>query len=42
MNNYQKPLVDVIEIQTNDVILASGIQMVEGAFGLGDASDEYL
>lgn len=42
MNNYQKPLLDVIEIQTNDVILASGIQMVEDAFGLGDASDEYL
>ena len=42
MNNYKKPLLEIIEIKTNDVILASGVEMVEDAFGFGDVSDEYL
>ena len=42
MNNYQKPLLEIIEINTTDVLLASGIEQVEGAFGFGDASDEYF
>lgn len=42
MKQYQKPVLKSLDIYTQDIVLSSGIEKVDGVFNFGDTSDEYL
>ena len=42
MNSYVKPLLEILEVNTNDVLLASGIVTKDSVLGFNDAADERL
>lgn len=42
MKKYNKPCLEVEKVNTTDIILTSGIDVVNGVFDYGDKPDEIF
>lgn len=42
MKKYEKPLLESLDIDIQDVMIFSNIEKVNDIFDLGDESDEFL